>query len=111
MQARNSKDSSPAAALPAPQPASSPAKPGAAPADGSAQHEVAIVGGGCFWCIEACYNQLAGVHSALSGYAGGHVQNPSYEEVRAVRVNDRGARARAACSRPAAPHTRGTVRG
>jgi len=40
--------------------------------------EVATLGGGCFWCVEAVYNQLIGVESALSGYMGGHVDNPTY---------------------------------
>lgn len=43
--------------------------------------ETATVGGGCFWCIEACYNMMKGVQSAISGYAGGHVKNPTYEQV------------------------------
>lgn len=43
--------------------------------------ETAILGGGCFWCIDAAYRQLQGVEEVLSGYAGGHVENPSYEEV------------------------------
>jgi len=43
--------------------------------------EVATLGGGCFWCVEAVYNQLIGVESAISGYMGGHVENPSYEQV------------------------------
>jgi peptide-methionine (S)-S-oxide reductase len=43
--------------------------------------EKALVGGGCFWCIEAVYNRLDGVQSALSGYAGGARKNPSYEQV------------------------------
>lgn len=43
--------------------------------------EVATLGGGCFWCVEAVYNQLTGVESAISGYMGGHVDNPSYEQV------------------------------
>ena len=38
-------------------------------------------GGGCFWCIESCFNMLNGVDSAISGYAGGFTQNPTYEEV------------------------------
>jgi len=44
-------------------------------------NEVATLGGGCFWCVEAVYNQLIGVESAISGYMGGHVENPSYEQV------------------------------
>jgi peptide-methionine (S)-S-oxide reductase len=43
--------------------------------------EKALVGGGCFWCIEAVYNRVEGVQSALSGYAGGARKNPSYEQV------------------------------
>ena len=43
--------------------------------------EIATLGGGCFWCVEAVYNQLKGVSSAISGYAGGHVANPTYREV------------------------------
>ncbi len=43
--------------------------------------EVTTLGGGCFWCIEAIYNQLKGVESAISGYMGGHVKNPTYEQV------------------------------
>lgn len=43
--------------------------------------EIATLGGGCFWCVEAVYNQLTGVESAISGYMGGHVDNPTYEQV------------------------------
>jgi peptide-methionine (S)-S-oxide reductase len=43
--------------------------------------EVATLGGGCFWCLEAVYQELKGVERVVSGYAGGHVANPSYEEV------------------------------
>src|SRR5262249_54688784 len=43
--------------------------------------ETAIVGGGCFWCIEAVYDSLEGVKSVESGYAGGHVDNPTYRQV------------------------------
>ncbi|MDE2638886.1 MAG: peptide-methionine (S)-S-oxide reductase MsrA [Chloroflexota bacterium] len=43
--------------------------------------EVATLGGGCFWCVEAVFNQLKGVEAAISGYMGGHVENPSYEQV------------------------------
>ncbi len=38
-------------------------------------------GGGCFWCVESCFNMLNGVESAISGYSGGHKENPTYEEV------------------------------
>ena len=43
--------------------------------------ELATLGGGCFWCVEAVYSQLTGVESAISGYMGGHVNNPTYEQV------------------------------
>lgn len=43
--------------------------------------EVATLAGGCFWCLEAVYNDLRGVESVVSGYAGGSVANPSYEQV------------------------------
>lgn len=42
--------------------------------------ETATLGGGCYWCIEAAFRQLDGVYSATSGFMGGHVENPSYEE-------------------------------
>ncbi len=41
----------------------------------------ATVGGGCFWCVEAALEQLEGVTEAVSGYAGGHVEDPTYEAV------------------------------
>lgn len=40
-----------------------------------------IFGGGCFWCVESCFNMLKGVESAISGYSGGHKADPTYEEV------------------------------
>ena len=40
-----------------------------------------VLGGGCFWCIEAVFNNVKGVESAISGYAGGLRPNPSYESV------------------------------
>jgi peptide-methionine (S)-S-oxide reductase len=43
--------------------------------------EVATLAGGCFWCLEAVYDQLRGVLDVVSGYSGGHVPNPSYEMV------------------------------
>lgn len=43
--------------------------------------ETATVGGGCFWCIEAIYLDVKGVHQVVSGYAGGHVDNPTYRQV------------------------------
>jgi peptide-methionine (S)-S-oxide reductase len=46
-----------------------------------ANEQVAVFGGGCFWCIEAVFNRLRGVKSAVSGYMGGHVDNPTYRQV------------------------------
>ena len=46
-----------------------------------ARAEVATLGGGCFWCVEAVFNQLQGVESAISGYAGGTMPDPDYEAV------------------------------
>lgn len=43
--------------------------------------ELATVGGGCFWCTEAVLERLPGVKSVISGYAGGHVVNPTYEQI------------------------------
>ena len=43
--------------------------------------ETAILGGGCFWCVEAAIKQLQGVESVRSGYMGGHVTNPTYQQV------------------------------
>lgn len=45
------------------------------------KREVATLGGGCFWCIEAIYSDIQGVDAAISGYSGGHVTNPSYKDV------------------------------
>lgn len=47
----------------------------------SQKREIATLGGGCFWCLEAVYDQLQGVESVESGYMGGQVANPSYEAV------------------------------
>ena len=43
--------------------------------------QVATLAGGCFWCLEAVYDQLLGVTDVVSGYAGGRVRNPSYRDV------------------------------
>lgn len=43
--------------------------------------EVATIGGGCFWCVEAIYLDVEGVEKVVSGYAGGHIPNPTYEQV------------------------------
>jgi len=43
--------------------------------------KTAVFGAGCFWCVEAVFEELKGVHSVISGYSGGHVKNPAYREV------------------------------
>jgi len=43
--------------------------------------EIATLAGGCFWCLEAVYRELRGVERVVSGYTGGHVARPSYEQV------------------------------
>ncbi len=43
--------------------------------------ELATLAGGCFWCLEAVYKELRGVERVVSGYAGGHVERPTYREV------------------------------
>jgi peptide-methionine (S)-S-oxide reductase len=47
----------------------------------SKERDVATLGGGCFWCTEAIFDQLKGVEKVESGYSGGKVPNPSYEDV------------------------------
>jgi methionine-S-sulfoxide reductase len=39
------------------------------------------LGGGCFWCLEAIFSQVNGVIRVISGYSGGHLKNPTYEQV------------------------------
>ena len=46
-----------------------------------ATSEIATLGGGCFWCLEAVYDEMQGVVSVESGYMGGHVSNPDYHTV------------------------------
>jgi peptide-methionine (S)-S-oxide reductase len=46
-----------------------------------ARTETAILGGGCFWCVEAAIKQVKGVESVRSGYMGGQVANPTYQQV------------------------------
>jgi len=45
------------------------------------QKEIATLAGGCFWCMEAVFDELKGVQSVESGYSGGHVANPTYRQV------------------------------
>src|SRR5215469_3087018 len=46
-----------------------------------ANDEIAVLGGGCFWCLEAVFDRLAGIKSVESGYMGGHVDKPTYRQV------------------------------
>jgi peptide-methionine (S)-S-oxide reductase len=48
--------------------------------------QVATLAGGCFWCLEAVYDDLKGVEDVVSGYSGGSAQNPSYEQVSTGRT-------------------------
>ena len=59
--------------------AESPATPSPAPA----HIQTAILAGGCFWCVESDFEKLAGVLDAVSGYTGGHLDNPTYKQVSA----------------------------
>ncbi|WP_372767191.1 peptide-methionine (S)-S-oxide reductase MsrA [Pseudoalteromonas sp.] len=43
--------------------------------------QTAILGGGCFWCIDAAFRRLKGVHSVTSGYSGGYIDNPNYQDI------------------------------
>ncbi len=47
----------------------------------SKQLETATLGAGCFWCVEAIFQNVIGVHSVVSGYAGGAVPNPTYQQI------------------------------
>ena len=55
--------------------------PTAIPAEGHSQTKLATFGAGCFWCVEAVFQQLEGVVSVESGYSGGTVPNPTYRQV------------------------------
>jgi peptide-methionine (S)-S-oxide reductase len=48
---------------------------------GDGEREVATLAGGCFWCLEAVFDDLRGVEDGVSGYAGGRVANPTYQQV------------------------------
>ena len=50
-------------------------------ANGETRRETATLAGGCFWCVEAVFDDLRGVHDVVSGYMGGAVQNPTYRQV------------------------------
>jgi peptide-methionine (S)-S-oxide reductase len=46
-----------------------------------ATEQTATLGGGCFWCLEAVYQEMEGVRKVVSGYMGGHVADPTYQQV------------------------------
>ena len=48
---------------------------------GASQQQIATFAGGCFWCVEADFDKVEGVISTTSGYTGGHMANPTYEQV------------------------------
>ena len=52
-----------------------------------ANEEIAVLGGGCFWCLEAVFDRLTGVKSVESGYMGGNLDNPTYQQVCSGRTN------------------------
>lgn len=52
----------------------------------AAHLESIVLGGGCFWCLDAVYRQIEGVTKVAAGYAGGHVENPNYEQVSGGRT-------------------------
>src|SRR5215470_8337232 len=55
--------------------------PAESPTGSPPSREVATLGGGCFWCTEAVFEQLKGVEKVESGYSGGGVPNPTYKQV------------------------------
>lgn len=67
--------------LAAPLLAQEPAAKSTAPAAGPDTLAQATLGGGCFWCVEAVFENMEGVTDVVSGYAGGNVPNPSYQQV------------------------------
>jgi peptide-methionine (S)-S-oxide reductase len=50
------------------------------------KHQVAVLGGGCFWCLDAAYRQINGIVEVVSGYAGGGEDHPTYEQVASGRT-------------------------
>jgi len=50
-------------------------------AENENEYETVVLGAGCFWCVEAIYQRVNGVEAVESGYAGGHVENPTYNQV------------------------------
>lgn len=59
------------------------------PAAADERRETAIFAGGCFWCVEADFDKVPGVAETISGYTGGHVENPTYDQVSAGSTGHR----------------------
>jgi peptide-methionine (S)-S-oxide reductase len=51
--------------------------------------EVATFAGGCFWCMVKPFDELPGIHGIVSGYTGGHVENPTYEQIKTGETGHR----------------------
>jgi peptide-methionine (S)-S-oxide reductase len=51
------------------------------PSESVTQYDIITLGGGCFWCTEAVFARLEGVHSVVSGYMGGTMENPTYQQI------------------------------
>src|SRR3972149_6962626 len=60
---------------------STPVRPTRTAETASAKSEIATLAGGCFWCLEAVFDDLRGVESVESGYMGGQLEHPSYDDV------------------------------
>src|SRR3972149_8456840 len=60
---------------------STPVKPTSTAETAPAKSEIATLAGGCFWCLEAVFDDLRGVESVESGYMGGRLEQPSYDDV------------------------------
>lgn len=54
--------------------------------ESTSQTQTATLAGGCFWCLEAVFNQVLGVSNVVSGYSGGHLPHPAYHEVTTGRT-------------------------
>jgi len=48
--------------------------------------KIAVFAGGCFWCTEAVFQRLEGVHEVIPGYTGGNIKNPAYREITTGRT-------------------------
>lgn len=67
--------------VPGPAPSVGAAETGKAPAHPGEDRKIAIFAGGCFWCVESDFDKVPGVLETVSGYTGGHTDNPTYNEV------------------------------